>query len=1015
MSFVPLHIYSGFSYLKSALVAKNLPMIAKKYGYSKVGITDDGSLSGYAPFEHACAASGVTPVFGMDANINEGCFSLFVINEEGYRNLLKLTSLASKNKLNFNYLREYSLGLICVYTMDLRTFTRRYLEEKEELALDIKSYLEIFEHHYIGLPYLPRDPRIAQDIRNFASSHSYEVVAFPKILYEKKEDAIALEIVRAIERKDTLESKQKSGDECFLKEEEYAKFYTKLEIEATSTIALMQQDFKLIKKRGGLLHFSNDLGLSSPEYLTKLAYEGLEKKGLSLPEYKERLAYELDVIIKMGYADYFLIVMDYVLWAKNHEVSVGPGRGSGAGSLVSYTLGIVNVDPIKWGLLFERFLNPERISLPDIDCDFADDRRDLVVRYIQKKYGEDHVGYVLTTQTIKAHQALRDVGRVYGYRQNEIELVISTIMDPRLTLREDYKTSAKFKELVDSDKHFLEYVALASKIEGLPRQAGLHAAGIVVNDEPLEDCLPVMTQETVGSVACLEKDYLEEQGFLKMDILGLTNLSIVDHVIALIKKTQGIDLDYQSLPYEDPASIATICSGKTMGLFQLESAGMKKAIRLVQPSSFQDVAALLALFRPGPMDSIASYARRKHGQERVIYLSNELEPILKETYGIIVYQEQIMQIVKVMAGFSNGQADLFRRAISKKDMAKLEAQKEQFISGCLANGKSLQLANKVFDLIFRFANYGFNKAHAYSYGVLTCQMAYLKTNYPREFYSVILGSQDPGTTKFKDMLSEVKALNLHLGVPDINRSEEGFVTEGNTIRFPLSAIKGIGGMLASMILDERRKNGDFADIFDFAARLKPYGLNLSLLVRLIDAGAFDSLCDSRASLRASAPSAMSYSEMMFGENGQQLLIDIGIEKPSMSIMPDDIRSNLAYEYEALGIMVSGSPLSFYKEKLERMDLTPLTDLQSKSGSFWTAGIVKSIRAINTKNGKKMAFMELYDDLGEASFILFHDVFNNNFTLLKQDAPLYVKARLETRRDNSGETSFIVEEVHNLGE
>nr|MCR5693125.1 DNA polymerase III subunit alpha [Bacilli bacterium] len=824
--------------------------------------------------------------------------------------------------------------------MEPTLFETRYQESSKDLALKIAEYTKPFAHVYLGLPYLPHDPKIVNDVRSFASSHSFEVVAFPKILYEKPEDAIALEILHAISEKEYLEEKEKKGDECFMKEADLLKYYTFEELERTETIASHQSEFKLVIKRGGLLHFHNDLGLSSPEYLTKLANEGLKKLGFADDNrYIERLNYELGVIIKMGYSDYFLIVSDYVNWAINHGVSVGPGRGSGAGSLVSYCLRIVTVDPIKYGLLFERFLNPERISLPDIDVDFADDRRDLVVRYIQSKYGKEHVGYVLTTQTIKAQQALRDIGRVYQYRQNEIELMCSNIVDPRRSLRENYKLSPKLKELVDSDAYFLNYISLAAKIEGIPRQAGLHAAGIVVNDKPLEECLPVMMEENIGSVACLEKDYLEDQGFLKMDILGLTNLTIIDNVIAMVKKNEGIDLDYRKIPYDDAESIKIIAENKTMGLFQLESAGMKKAIRAVQPSSFNDVAALLALFRPGPMDSIQTYARRKHGQERVQYLSPELEPILKETYGIIVYQEQIMRIVRTMAGFSYGQADTFRRAISKKDMAKLEAQKGMFIKGCLSNGKSQALSEKVFDLIFRFANYGFNKAHAFSYAVITCQMAYLKKHYPREFYCAILASQDPATTKFKDTLSEVKALGLHLAVPDINRSEESFVIEDRAIRFPLGSIKGLGGQITAAILDERRANGPYEDIFDFAARNKKNGLNLTTLVKLIDAGALDTLCPSRASLRASSSAAMSYSEMMFGEDGQQVLLDLGVPKPEIEKREDDLKTNLAAEYEALGIMVSGSRLSFIEDKLKAAKACSLSEISGKTGSFLTAGII----------------------------------------------------------------------------
>jgi DNA polymerase-3 subunit alpha len=578
-------------------------------------------------------------------------------------------------------------------------------------------------------------------------------------------------------------------------------------------------------------------------------------------------------------------------------------------------------------------------------------------------------------------------------------------------LREDYKKSPPFKKLIDSDKYYLAIVSLASKIEGLPRQAGLHAAGIVLNDQPLPDVLPVSDSQGVGYVACLEKDYLEEQGFLKMDLLGLKNLTTIDTCLALIEASEGITLTYADLPYEDPKAIAIIKEGRTMGLFQLESSGMKRAIREVQPSSFEDVAALLALFRPGPMESLPSYARRKNGLEKVSYLSPELEPILKNTYGIIVYQEQIMQIVRAMAGFSYGQADLFRRAISKKNAEKLAALKDSFLQGCLAEGKDKAVAEKVYALIYKFADYGFNRSHAVSYAVLTCEMAYLKSRFPREFYCAILDGMSPSEAKFKDVLSEIKALGLRMAVPDVNRSTRGFKVDGEAIRFPLDAIKGLQSNFHNALLDERKENGPYQDLFDFASRAKPGGLTLPTLVKLIDAGALDSLCPSRASLRATAPAAMSYAEMMFGESGQEALLAIGLEKPALVTSGDDPRINLAAEYEALGLMVSGSPLSFYAAKLKEMAITPLGEVPDSAGEVETAGIVKSIRVITTKKGSQMAFLELYDEVSELSFILFSEAYTACYSVLKADALVVVKCH----KDNRKEGSYLVDGATSLGD
>ncbi|MCI1245203.1 MAG: DNA polymerase III subunit alpha [Bacilli bacterium] len=1013
MSFVPLRLHSGFSYLESGLRLERIPVLASKRGYLSVGLCDEGTMNGYAPFFHLCQKANVKPIFGFDATVAEGFYSLYVKSEEGYRDLCGIALLASEGKLTLDELRKRSQNLLLVYSCDNALFRESYLGKDKSLAERLAARLKGFPEVYLGLPYHPNDKDFLAFCRAFAESHSYDLVAFPEIGYEKETDAIVLKIMKAIRDHETLSEKEMKGDGWFLDEATAEACFSPREIALTGEIAAKTSSFSYLRKRGGLLRYENDEGLSSSAYLRKLALNGLRKRqGDPIPKaYLERLDYELGVIDKMGYSDYFLIVGDYVNYAKTHGISVGPGRGSGAGSLVSYSLGIVTPDPIERGLLFERFLNPERQSMPDIDVDFSDVHREEVVLYLQRKYGRERVGHVLTTQTIGAKESLRDIGRVYGYEEREISLIASAIVDDKLSLRDDYRRSPRFRKLVDEDKYYLGIVALAAKIEGLPRQMGLHAAGIVLNDDPLPAALPVFDQvDGVGYVACLERDYLEEQGFLKMDLLGLRNLSIVDCCLSLIKEDGGPTIKSDEIPYEDKDAIALIRANKTMGLFQLESPGIRRALKEIDPTSFEDVAALLALFRPGPMASIPSYAKRKKGLEKIDYPAPELEPILKSTYGIIVYQEQIMQIVRVMAGFSYGQADLFRRAISKKDADKLAALKGGFLAGCEKEGKDPVLAKRVYDLIYKFADYGFNRSHAVSYAVLTCQMAYLKSHFPKEFYCAYLDFLSSSDAKFKDTVGEAKDLGIDLSCPSLNRSGSGFRIDGGKLIFPLSSIKGLQSGLVNALLDERAAQGEYQDLFDFAARGKAAGLNLQTLIRLIDAGALDGFGLNRPTLRGNAPAAMTYAEMMVGSDGKQVLLEgLGIEKPAIRPFQENKREDLDAEYAALGMMVSGSPLSFYKPEIEREDCVPLGKIGEREGLFKTVGIVKEMRAIVTRKGTQMAFLELYDETSEASFVLFSEAYAKCFAQIEEDKIVIVTAHRDMRRKDA----FLVEDAQRL--
>ncbi len=1008
--FTPLHLYSGFSFLKSGLPVKKIAPLARKRGYEGVGICDLSTCSGFAPFCHSCLANGLKMYFLMDVYLLEGTFSLLVKNEAGYKNLLKIELAQQKNELDLEYLEKHQEGLTIILNPETTFLSRDYKDhEPETLALRIGEMLKGLREVYFGIPYLPEDEAFISFLRSFLESYPYTPIAFPFIAYEKREDAIVTSIVGAIESHSELKEKEKEGDNFFLSQDIVNAYYSKAEIENNEKL-LSEVDFEYLKKRGSLIHYENDEGLSSGEYLRKIAMNGLKKKGLGdKQEYLSRLDYELSIIFEMKYEDYFLVVADYVSYAKTHSILVGPGRGSGPASLVSYCLDISSIDPIEYGLLFERFLNKERKSMPDIDVDFADDKRDSVIRYLQNKYGERRVSRVLASQSIGAKEALRDIGRVYGYEEREISLIVSTIHNDKLSLRDDYRKSSEFRKLVDSDPYYLEIVSLAAKIEGLPRQAGLHAAGVILNDEPLEEALPLSYSEEVGYIADLEKDYLEEQGFLKMDLLGLSNLSYIASMLLLIEKNEGKKLSFEDIPYKDEESIALIKDDKRMGIFQMESEGIGRAIKTLEPTTFSDIVALEALYRPGPMENIPLYARRKKGIEKPTYPDPALEPILKGTYGIIVYQEQIMQIVQSLAGFSLGEADLFRRAISKKDAAKLLSLKSKFIAGCLENGRDEATSEKLFSLIERFADYGFNKAHAVSYAVLTCKMAYLKKHYPVEFYCSVLEGMSIGEGKFMNTVSELKSMGVKLKCPDINLSSLHYQIENGALLLPLSSIKGINNAFFLSLLDERIEKGPFKDLADFALRSKKAGLTLPIFVRLIDAGAFDSLYPSRASMRVSAYRFYSYAEMMGGDENIALF-SLDIEKPEIEKREDEELDNLSAEYDAIGMMASGSPLEAYRALLKEKGAIPLEKIKTSGSSFISAGIISSIRLIVTKKGQQMCFLDVYDDVYKASFTLFSSAYSASYKSLKEGNIVLIYGRRDNRKDG-----YLADKVETLGE
>ena len=995
MTYTPLHVYSGYSLLKSGLKVTEYLDAAKKMGLTSVGLCDFNSFTGAPLIYQEANKKGLKVILGEDLIIENLLFSFFVLNEEGYRNLLKMSLEVEKGNNLRDVIMNHNEGLAIVLSTQNDALKQALISDESNFARKLSKLTRGFNDFYLGLE-VTEETSYIETIREFAFSHGYKVIAFPSVKYIKKEDAIVLEMMKSIDTKDVLEIKSLSGEEYLKSPEEISKLYTEEEI-ANIDELISKVDFTFEQHRGKLISWYEITGEKGDDALERLAKEGLEKKGKTGEEYKERLNYELNIIKRMGYSDYFLIVKDYIDYARTHEIAVGPGRGSAAASLVSYALGITVPDPLEYNLLFERFLNPARQTMPDIDVDFSDIKREEIVAYLRTKYGTSRTARIMAIQTLGAKAALNDVGRIFNYDKHDIEMFTKLIKeekDDKLSLRQIYKTNPQFRELVNNDKYYLEIVTFASKIEGLPRQTSLHAAGVVLNAEPLEGVIPLSNAFDGGYVEQFEKDYIEEQGFLKMDILALRNLTIVEECINRLAE-KGIKIDRDSIPYNDPSALKLIASGKTTGLFQVDTPTMRKGIAELKPKTFEDVVALLALNRPGPMAFIKNYADRRDGKERFSYLSEALKEILSPTYGIIVYQEQIMQIAAKMAGFSLGEADSFRRAVSKKDSKKLESLRSSFVKGAMKKGYKQEEANNVFNLIDKFANYGFNRAHSLVYAIFTCRMAYLKAHYPKEFYASILSNAS--TAEFNNTISEMKALRIKVKCPDINKSGFGFKLENDDILFPITSIRGVSGVTAQNIIQERQF-GEFKDLFDFVIRMKKYRFSDAQLMSIIDAGAFDSIEPSRASLRLNIPNALSYASALLDDQGLVSIDPNFLPKPAIIKTEDDLMDNLNRELNALGLMISGSPLDAYKNKIKALKAVKLDQINSTAGDIKVVGIIKNIKKITTKKKEQMAYVTIYDDTSELELTVFPEAYAKSVSSIKKNNIVVVDGYYRSFKD-----------------
>lgn len=1005
MNFVPLHVRTSYSFLNSGLTVEKIIEIAKSRNFTAACITDQGVFFGWSSLEIEAHKHEIKPVYGIDVVVDQVELTLIVNNEAGYRILTNLSQKFTNDKgLKLTDLKINHEELTVIFPSKTPSFIELLKHDESQAARYLRDYSHGFKRFFIGLEINDtRDLSDAKLIRDFAMKYNYQVVAFPLILYPEKKDAITLRILQAIKNDEQLEIETLDGPYYFLSAQELASYYTLEEIALTKQIADFT-DFTFSQKRGQLMRFLKDNNVNTRTFLAEQVKLGAQKRNinLDLEPYRARAQYELDIIDQKGFNDYFLIVADYVQQAKAQDIFVGPGRGSAAGALISYLLGITEIDPLKHDLLFERFLNPERQTTPDIDIDFEDYRRDEIIAYLRTRYGRDHVANIITYITIGAKQALRDIGRIYNFPNRDIDLLSKKITDPSFTLRKAYRELPDFRNLINSDKYYLRIVTLAQKIEGFPRQSGVHAAGIILNDNLLAESLPVIRGDDGTLLSQLEMSTLENQGFLKMDILGLTNLTTIHRCLDLVKVNYGQDFTIDTLPFDTPEVYQLIADGETLGIFQLETSMMQAAIRKIVPTCFDDIVAILALCRPGPLHYIDVYAKRKKQGKKYLHAIPALTPILASTYGIIVYQEQIMQILEKMGGFTLAEADIFRRNLLKKKRdehtkEQFSQMEETFLSRSKNIGYSENEAKLVYADILEFAGYGFNKSHSVAYARLSCQMGYLKAFYPAEFYATILENASHKDAKFTGFINEMKRRKIAMIGPNINLSGSVFRAKDHQLIFPLSSVDTINNALAEMMVSEREKRGPYQSLTDFVVRTFDK-ISAAQIRVLINAGAFDALESSRATLRYNLDRILQYASLI-GDVVEPSLFDEALLPPPHIIrVEDDHLFNIEQEQNALGFIASQDPLEIYRPLFNQKKIKTIGErIKAFNADYLpVVGIIQSIKAIRTKKGEPMAFVTIFDDLDTLEIVVFPQLYQVVKEKLVKNAIIVVKGKISKR-------------------
>ena len=1071
MAFTHLHVHTEYSLLDGSNKIKEYVARVKELGMKHAAITDHGVMYGVIDFYKAANAAGINPILGCEVYVapnsrfdretthgDDRYYHLVLLaeNNQGYQNLIKIVSKGFvdgyyyKPRVDMEVLTTYHEGIIalsaCLAGEVQRYLVRGMYEEAKKVALKYEAcfgkenfFLELQDHG------IPDQKTVNTQLLRLSQETGIELVATNDVHYTYAEDAEAHDILLCLQTGKKLSDENRmryEGGQYYVKSEEEMRSlfpYAQQAIDNTEKIAErchVEIEFGVTK----LPHFDVPEGYDSWTYLNKLCHEGLVRR---YPDRHEellpKLDYELGVIKKMGYVDYFLIVWDFINYARTHDIPVGPGRGSAAGSLVSYTTGITNIDPIRYNLLFERFLNPERVTMPDIDIDFCFERRSEVIDYVVEKYGKDCVTQIVTFGTLLAKGVIRDVGRVmdlpYSFCDtiakmipNELGITIDKALDMNPELRAMYESDPSVKTLLDMSK----------RLEGLPRHTSMHAAGVVISEKPMDEYVPLSRGSDGTITTQFVMTTIEELGLLKMDFLGLRTLTVIKNAVTLVEKNHGIKIDVDKIDYDDKKVLDSIGTGKCDGVFQLESAGMKNFMKELKPQSLEDVIAGISLYRPGPMDFIPKYIKGKNEPESISYVCKELEPILEPTYGCIVYQEQVMQIVQELAGYTMGQADNIRRAMSKKKQYVIDAERQNFvygneeqgIKGCIANGISEEAANQIYDSMVDFAKYAFNKSHAAAYAVVSYQTAFLKYYYPVEFMAALMTSVIDNPGKVSEYIYTCRQMGIKVLPPDINVGDGVFSVVDGDIRYGLYAIKSIGRPVVNLILEERAANGPFRTLQSFLERVSGREVNKRAVENLIKAGACDGLDGNRRQMMTVHATladnlAQEKKKMM---SGQMTLFDFASEedKKAFEIKYPDVEEyskevKLGFEKEVLGIYLSGHPLEEYEEKWRKNISAVTTDFMldeetntvklKDNQQVMVGGMIVDKTIKYTKNNKTMAFITLEDLLGTVEVIVFPRDYEKFHMLLNEDEKVFIRGRVNVEEDKNGK--LICEQMYSF--
>ena len=1067
MNFTHLHVHTEYSLLDGSNKIKEYVDRVKALGMDSAAITDHGVMYGVIDFYRAARAAGINPILGCEVYVAPGSrfdreagsgddryyhLVLLAENNQGYSNLMKIVSKGFvegfyyKPRVDLSLLEKYHEGIIalsaCLAGEVARFLTRGMYEDAKKAALRYQDifgkgnfFLELQDHG------IPEQQNVNQQLLKMHRETGIELVATNDVHYTLAEDAQPHDVLLCLQTGKKLADEDRmryEGGQYYVKSpEEMERLfpYAPEALENTHKIAQrchVEIEFGVTK----LPKFDVPEGYTSWEYLNELCFRGLEERYQPVTEeLKERLNYELSTIRNMGYVDYFLIVWDFIKYARDHDIMVGPGRGSAAGSLVAYTLGITQLDPIRYDLLFERFLNPERVSMPDIDVDFCFERRQEVIDYVRRKYGDDCVVQIVTFGTLAARGVIRDVGRVMDLPYAQVDTIAKMIpQELNITIDKALQMNPELKKAYEEQKEIHDLIDTAKRLEGLPRHTSMHAAGVVISQKDVSEYVPLSRASDGSIVTQFTMTTLEELGLLKMDFLGLRTLTVIQNAVHLIEQDAGVKLDMQHIDYNDKKVLDSLGTGRSDGVFQLESAGMKNFMKELKPQSLEDVIAGISLYRPGPMDFIPQYIRGKNRPDTIKYDCPQLESILKPTYGCIVYQEQVMQIVRNLAGYTLGRSDLVRRAMSKKKAAVMEKERQNFVygneeegvPGCIANGISEQTANKIYDDMIDFAKYAFNKSHAAAYAVVSYQTAFLKYYYPVEFMAALMTSVIEMPTKVAEYIQVCRQMNIKILPPDVNRGAYGFSVDNGAIRYGLSAIKSVGRPVINALVEEREANGEYRSLKDFIERLTGT-VNKRAIENFIKAGALDCLEGNRRQKMLVYGQIVDSiaQEKKNSFAGQMSLFDLvsDEEKKEYEIrMPDveeyDKEMILAFEKDVLGIYLSGHPLERYRNIMEKMISAKTTDFQPDEESgipkvydgqkVIIGGMITEKTIKYTRNNKVMAFLTVEDLLGTVEIVVFPRDYEKWQSMLNEDARVFVQGRVNAEDDKP--SKLILEKV-----